>query len=64
MVTGKKSYQEYEPNKRNSKNMFSHNVEILGFFYHSDFTWNQFWGFQKCKICHFHTFRGSEYWFP
>jgi len=27
-------------------------VEILGFFYHSDFTRNQFWGFFKDKICH------------
>ena len=25
--------------------------------------WKQFWGFWKCKICHFNTFRGSELWF-
>ena len=25
------------------------------------FTWNQFWGFYKCKICHFNTFTGSEF---
>ena len=25
---------------------FLHSVEILGFFYHTDFTWNQFWPFQ------------------
>ena len=29
--------------------------------FHSDFTWNQFWGFQKCKICHFCHFKGSEF---
>ena len=33
-----------------------HSVEISWFFYHSDFTWNQFLGFLKCKICHFNTF--------
>ena len=26
----------------------------------SDFTGNPFWGFLKCKIDHFDTFRGSE----
>ena len=41
----------------------THSVEISGFFYHSDFTWNQFWGFLKCKICYSNTFRGSEFWF-
>ena len=30
--------------------------------YNSDFTWNQFWGFYKCKICHCNTFRGPEFW--
>ena len=25
--------------------------------------WNQFWGFLKCKICHFNKFRGCEFWF-
>ena len=38
-----------------------HRVEISGFFCHSDFTWNQFWCFQKCKFCHFTTFRCSEF---
>ena len=38
-------------------------VEISWFFYQSDFTWNQFWGIEKCKICHFNTFKGSEFWF-
>ena len=33
-----------------------HSVEISWFFYHS------FCGFYKCKICHFNTFRGSEFW--
>ena len=32
-------------------------------FYAPDFTWNQFWRIWKCKICHFSTFRGSEFWF-
>ena len=32
------------------------------FFYQSDFTWNQIWGFLKCKIRHFNTFRGFESW--
>ena len=40
-----------------------HSVEISWFFYHSDFTWNQIWGFWKCKICHFNTFIESEFWF-
>ena len=35
----------------------------IWFFYHSYFTWNQIWGFWRCKICHFNTFRGSELWF-
>ena len=26
----------------------------------SYFTWKQFWGFLKCKICHFLTFTGYE----
>ena len=38
-------------------------VEISGFFYHSDFPWNQFRRIWKCKICHCNTFRGSEFWF-
>ena len=38
-------------------------LEISQFVYHSDFTWNQFLRFQKHKICHFNTFRGSEFWF-
>ena len=40
-----------------------HSLEISRFLYQSDFTWNQFWGFLKCKISHFTTFRGSEFWF-
>jgi len=40
-----------------------HSLEISGFFYHSDFTWNQVWGFLKCKISHFNTIRGSEFLF-
>ena len=39
-----------------------HSVEISWFFYYSDFTWNQFLGLLKCKICHCNTFRGSEFW--
>ena len=31
-------------------------VEISSFFYHAVFTWNQFEGFLKCKVCHFTTF--------
>ena len=27
----------------------------------TDFTWNQFWGFLKCKISYCNTFRGSEF---
>ena len=34
-------------------------VEISWFFCLSDFTWNEFLGLQKCKKCHFNTFRGS-----
>ena len=30
---------------------------------HSYFAWNQFWWFQKCKICHFNTFGTPEFWF-
>ena len=41
----------------------THSVEISWFSYHSDFTWNQFWSLKKCEICHFKTFRGSEFWF-
>ena len=46
-----------------NKNYHSHSVEMSWFFYHTGFTWNQFWGFLKCKICHFNKFRGSEIWF-
>ena len=38
-------------------------MENSGFFHISNFTWNQFWRLYKCKICHFNTFRGSEFWF-
>ena len=44
-------------------NFQHHSVAISWFLYHSDFMWNQFWGFLKGKICHFNTFRGSEFWF-
>ena len=40
-----------------------HNVAISEFFNHSDFMWNQYWGFLKCKISHFNTFRDYEFWF-
>ena len=40
-----------------------YSVDISWFLYHSNFTWNQFGGFKECKICHFNTFRGSEFWF-
>ena len=39
----------------NSSRYVIHSVEISWFFYYSDFTWNQFWWFYKCKICHFNT---------
>ena len=38
-----------------------HSVEISSFLYDSDFTWNQFWGFLKCKISHFTTFRALNF---
>ena len=38
-------------------------VEITEFFYLSDFTWNQSWLMQRCKICHFLTFIGFEFLF-
>ena len=38
-------------------------MKISGFFYHSDFTWNQCWGFYKWKICLFNTSKSSEFWF-
>ena len=44
-------------------NLLKFSVSQRGNFFHSDFTWNQFWGFEKCKICHFNTFRASESWF-
>ena len=31
------------------------------FFCHLDFTWNQFWRIQKCKISHLCHFWGSEF---
>ena len=43
--------------------VLKYSVEISWFYYHSDFTWNQCLRFLKCKICHFNTFRGSEFWF-
>ena len=43
-------------------NLGPHSVEISWFSCHSDFTWNQSLWFQKCKICHFNYFRGSEFW--
>ena len=30
--------------------LVSHSVVISRFFYHSDFSWNQFCGFSKCKF--------------
>ena len=38
-----------------------YSVEISAFFYHSDITLNQFWGYLKRKISHFTTFRSSEF---
>ena len=45
------------------KFLISYSVEISWFLYHPEFMWNQFWGLLKCKISHFTTFRGSEFWF-
>ena len=39
-------------------------LEISWFFSHSDFAWNQFSGLQRCKNCHFNSFRSSEFLFP
>ena len=36
-------------------------MEISRFLYRSDFTWNQFCGFQKCKNCHFCHSKGCEF---
>ena len=44
-------------------NKLLHRVKISEFLNHWDFTWNQFWGFVKCKISHFTTYRGSEFRF-
>ena len=30
-----------------------HSVETLGFFCHSDFTWNQFWEYRNCTFAVF-----------
>ena len=43
--------------------IFDCEVWKFNIFCHSDFTWNQIWRFQKCKICCFNTFRGSEFSF-
>ena len=32
-------------------------------FIRQHFTWNQFWGFSKCKTWNFDTFGSSEFWF-
>ena len=37
-----------------------HSVEIWGFLCCSDFTWNQFWWFQKFKNCLLCNFRGYK----
>ena len=42
---------------------YKYSVENSGFFCHSDFTWNQFWWFQKFKICYFCLSRSSQFWF-
>ena len=34
----------------------NHSVEILSFFYHSDFSWNHFQEFWRSKNCHFTHF--------
>ena len=39
-----------------------HNVEISGFFYTSDFTWNQFWSFWNPKKCYFDHLSSSKFW--
>ena len=38
-----------------------HNVEVSGFFCHSDFTWNRFWSFWSPKNCHLDHFCSSEF---
>ena len=53
----------YIVHKNWHKRVKGHSVEISGFFYHSDLTWNQFWWFYKWKICQFNTFAGSEFIF-
>ena len=32
------------------------------FFWHPDFTWNQFWSFWSPKNCHFVHLRNPEFW--
>ena len=34
--------------------------QVIEFFCHSDFTWNQSWQMQSLKICHFYALGGSE----
>ena len=42
-----------------------HNLEYTGFFYLSDFMWNQVWSFWflKPQNCHFEQLSSSEFWF-
>ena len=47
--------------KRRGSSPQCYSVEISRFLNHSDFTWNQFWGFQKCKNCHFWYFKSFEF---
>ena len=50
--------------KKAYRNFLHSNTQYIvetQFFYHSDFTWKQYWRFEKCKICHFNTFRGCEF---
>ena len=37
-------------------------MEKQVFFFHSDFTWNQFWSFCSSKNCHFYHMMSSEFW--
>ena len=48
-------------NSKDSMENYKHSEKIWGFFCNSDFTWNQFWIFWKCKISHLTTFRSTEF---
>ena len=51
----------FQIHQKTLKTLVLHSVETSGFFYHSDFTWNQFGLFQKLQYYHFENLEWFEF---